>query len=385
MDRLLGTERRGGPQIVERQQRVETLFAGALQQPVAERDAWLQQACGSDPDLIREVGSLLAHHRHEEPESWAAAAAARLIATSGGIKPGTHLGIYEILERIGVGGMGEVYRARDTRLQREVAIKVLPDAFARDPDRLARFTREARVLASLNHPNIAAIYGVEDQALVMELVKGPTLSDRIRQGALPVDEALGIARQIAEALEAAHEKGKVHRDLKPANVKITPEGVVKVLDFGLAMSMEEPSASGEPDNSPTITISPTRAGLILGTAAYMAPEQARGQTVDKRADIWAFGSVLFEMITGKPAFTGDTTSDILAAVIKVEPDLSAIPQHLRPIIAKCLRKDPRTRWRDIGDVRLALEESVPAGAAPVNGRSLLPWAVAGAQIGRAHV
>jgi serine/threonine-protein kinase len=193
--------------------------------------------------------------------------------------------------------MGEVYRARDTKLRREVAIKVLPDAFAQDPDRLARFTREALVLASLNHPNIAAIYGVEERALVMELVEGPTLADRIRQGALPVNEALGIARQIAEALEAAHEKGKVHRDLKPANVKITPNGLVKVLDFGLARTMEEGSAASEPANSPTVTMSPTRAGLILGTAAYMAPEQARGQTVDKRADIWAFGCVLFEMLT----------------------------------------------------------------------------------------
>jgi serine/threonine protein kinase len=260
---------------VERQQRLESLFAGALQQPAAERDAWLRQACGSDPDLLREVGSLVAHHQDKEPHSWAAVAAAGLIAASGSIKPGTRIGVYEILEPIAAGGMGEVYRARDSRLQREVAIKVLPDAFAQDPDRLARFTREARVLASLNHPNIAAIYGVEERALVMELVEGPTLADRIRQGALPVDEALGIARQIAEALEAAHEKGKVHRDLKPSNVKITPEGVVKVLDFGLAKTMEGPSAASEPGNSPTITMSPTRAGLILGTAAYMAPEQAQ--------------------------------------------------------------------------------------------------------------
>jgi serine/threonine-protein kinase len=320
------------PTFVERQQRIETLFAGALQQPAAERDVWLRQACGSDPDLLCEVGSLLAHHRDEEHESWAAAAG--LIGASSGIKPGTRVGVYEILEPMGVGGMGEVYRARDTRLRREVAIKVLPDAFAQDPDRLARFTREALVLASLNHPNIAAIYGVEERALVMELVEGPTLADRIRRGALPVGEALGIARQIAEACEAAHEKGKVHRDLKPANVKITPDGLVKVLDFGLAKTMEERSAASEPANSPTITISPTRAGLILGTAAYMAPEQARGLTVDRRADIWAFGCVLFEMLTGKPAFNGETTSDILAAVIKEEPDLEAMPPHLRQVIAK---------------------------------------------------
>jgi serine/threonine-protein kinase len=362
---------------VERQQRIEALFADALQQPTAERDVWLQQACGSDPDLLREVGSLLAHHRDVEPESWAAAAAAGLVAATAGMKPGTRIGIYEILEPIGVGGMGEVYRARDTRLRREVAIKVLPDAFAQDPDRLARFTREALVLASLNHPNIAAIYGVEERALVMELVEGSTLADRIRRGALPVGEALGIARQITEALEAAHDKGKVHRDLKPANVKITPEGLVKVLDFGLAKTMEERSAASEPANSPTITMSPSRAGLILGTAAYMAPEQARGQTVDKRADIWAFGCVLFEMLTGKPMFQGDTTSDILAAVIKEEPDLEAIPPHLRPVIAKCLRKDPRMRWRDIGDVRLALEDGPPAVAEPGHRPSPLPWAMVG--------
>jgi serine/threonine-protein kinase len=310
-----------------------------------------------------------------EPESWAAAAAAGLVAASAGMKPGTRIGIYEILEPIGVGGMGEVYRARDTRLRREVAIKVLPDAFAQDPDRLARFTREALVLASVNHPNIAAIYGVEERALVMELVEGPTLAERIRQGALPVGEALGIARQIAEALEAAHEKGKVHRDLKPANVKITPDGLVKVLDFGLAKPMEARSTASEPANSPTVTMSPTRAGLILGTAAYMAPEQARGQTVDKQADIWAFGCVLFEMLTGKPVFQGDTTSDILAAVIKEEPDLEAIPPHLRPVIAKCLRKDARMRWRDIGDVRLALEDGPPVAAGPVHRRVLLPWAM----------
>jgi serine/threonine protein kinase len=375
MDRPRGALTGEGPEIVGRQERIEALFAGALQKPMAERDAWLRQACGSDADLIREVGSLLSHHRDEEPESWAAAAAAELIATSGGINPGTHIGTYEILERIGAGGMGEVYRARDSRLQREVAIKVLPDEFSRDPDRLVRFTREARVLASLNHPNIAAIYDVNERALVMELVEGPTLADRIRQGALPVDEALPIARQIAEGLEAAHEKGKVHRDLKPANVKITRDGLAKVLDFGLAKTMEEPSAASERGNSPTMATSPTRAGLILGTAAYMAPEQARGQTVDKRADIWAFGCVLFEMLTGKPVFQGETTSDILAAVIKEEPDLQAIPAHLRPVIAKCLRKDPRMRWRDIGDVRLALEDGQPATVRPAHHLSPLPWAI----------
>jgi serine/threonine protein kinase len=210
---------------------------------------------------------------------------------------GTRLGPYEILAPIGAGGMGEVYRARDTRLKREVAVKVLPDSFASDPERMARFQREAEVLASLNHPNIAQIYGVEERALVMELVEGENL-----KGPLPIETALVYAKQIADALEAAHEQGIIHRDLKPANVKVSPEGVVKVLDFGLAKAAEEPA--GDLQNSPTQTISPTRMGTILGTAAYMSPEQARGKAVDKRTDIWAFGCVLHEMLTGKPAFQG---------------------------------------------------------------------------------
>src|SRR5262249_28356474 len=309
-------------------------------------------------------------HLDAEPESWAAAAAAGLIGASSCIKSGTCIGVYEILEPIGVGGMGEVYRARDTRLRREVAIKVLPDAFAQDPDRLARVTREALVLASLNHPNIASIYGVEERALVMELVDGPTLAERIRQGALPAGEALGIARQIAEALEAAHEKGKVHRDLKPANVKITPDGLGKVMDFGLAKTMEEPSAASEPANSPTVTMSPTRAGLILGTAAYMAPGQARGKTVDKRADIWAFGCVMFEMVSGEKAFGGETMSDVIANVLAKDPNWIALPAStpapVRRLLARCLERDAKQRLHDIADARLDIEESLDQSRRVVN-------------------
>jgi eukaryotic-like serine/threonine-protein kinase len=237
------------------------------------------------------------------------------------LSAGTRLGPYEILTPQGAGGMGEVYRARDIKLQRDVALKVLPDEFARDPDRMARFRREAELLASLNHPHIAQIYAVAENALVMELVEGETL-----KGPLPLDEALRIAAQIADALKAAHEKGIVHRDLKPANIMITPEGEVKVLDFGLAAVMQGPTSTATgPSHSPTLTLRATQAGMILGTAAYMAPEQARGKQVDKRADIWAFGVVLHEMLTGKRLFDGETISDTLAAVLKIEPDLTQVP------------------------------------------------------------
>src|SRR6202451_4569024 len=222
---------------------------------------------------------------------------------------GTRLGPYEILAPIGAGGMGEVYRARDTKLDRDVAIKVIPPALAQDPERLARFEREAKVLASLNHPNIAQIYGVEDRALVMELVPGEAL-----KGPLPLDTALNYARQIAEALEAAHEKGIVHRDLKPANIMVTPGDVVKVLDFGLASVENREQQEVDPNNSPTMSVSPTRAGMIMCTAAYMSPEQSRGKVVDKRTDIWAFGAVLYEIIVGKPLFSGETVSDIFVEV-----------------------------------------------------------------------
>jgi len=249
--------------------------------------------------------------------------------------PGIRLGPYEVLAQIGVGGMGEVYRATDTNLGRQVAIKVLPEAFAHDPDRLARFEREAKTLASLNHPNIAQIYGLQKSggmtALVMELVEGPTLADRITQGPIPVDETLPIAKQIAEALEAAHEQGIIHRDLKPANIKVRPDGTVKVLDFGLAKAMEPTGARpANVSQAPTITTPAmmTGVGMILGTAAYMSPEQARGNPVDKRSDIWAFGAVLYEMLAGARAFPGDGVSEVLASVLARDPDWARLPGML---------------------------------------------------------
>jgi serine/threonine protein kinase len=266
---------------------------------------------------------------------------------------GHKIGPYEIVSPLGAGGMGEVYRATDTNLGRQVALKVLPPAFAKDTERMARFKREAQVLASLNHPNIASIYGIEGSAIVMELVEGKDLA-----GPLPLEEALPIAKQIAEALEAAHEKGIVHRDLKPANVKITPEGVVKLLDFGLAKAVAEEPV--DMSNSPTLSLAMTSAGMILGTAAYMSPEQARGKTVDRRADIWAFGVVLLETLTGKRTYSGDTIADTLAAVIKDSPSMAALPPEtplfLRKLIARCMEKDPRRRLRDIGEARVAIED-----------------------------
>jgi serine/threonine protein kinase/Tol biopolymer transport system component len=300
---------------------------------------------------------------------------------------GTNLGPYQIQSPLGAGGMGEVYKARDTKLDRQVAIKVLPDALARDPERLARFEREAKVLASLNHPNIAHVYGIEEsasdhasgvRALVMELVPGAPI-----KGPLPLETAINYAKQIAEALEAAHEKGIVHRDLKPANILVTPGDVVKVLDFGLASVENREQQEVDPSNSPTVSVSPTRAGMIMGTAAYMSPEQARGKVVDKRTDIWAFGAVLYEIIVGKPLFSGETVSDIFVEVLSKEPDLGALPDHVRYVVERCLRKNPRKRWQAIGDVRIALEEGVPeqsvsAAAAPaVTSKSWLPWAIAG--------
>ena len=315
------------------------------------------------------------------------------------LNSGTKLGPYEVIAPLGSGGMGEVYRARDTKLNREVALKVLPAAMAHDVERMARFQREAQVLASLNHANIASIYGLEDSsgvhALVMELVEGPTLAERIgaarpltpspspqgrgwpagtgegsRRSPLPLDDALPIAKQIAEALEYAHERGIIHRDLKPANVKITPEGTVKVLDFGLAKALEGTvPASGvgaireSPlQDSPTLTAAATQAGVILGTAAYMSPEQARGKTVDRRADIWSFGRVLYEMLGGRQPFEGDTVTDVLAAVVRAEPDWEALPAatppRLRELIRRCLIKDPKQRLRDVGEARIAIEETM---------------------------
>src|SRR6266849_6546849 len=277
------------------------------------------------------------------------------------LSTGTRLGVYEILAPIGAGGMGEVYRARDNKLGRDVAIKVLPESFAHDAERMARFEREAQVLASLNHPHIATIHGLEEGngigALVMELVDGPTLAERIGGRAMPLDEALPIAKHIAEGLEYAHEKGVIHRDLKPANVKLTADGNVKILDFGLAKALDSPTQQGNPSISPTLTLEGTRAGLILGTAAYMAPEQARGAVVDKRADIWAFGVVLYEMLTGKQPFAGPTVSDTLAAVLKSEPDLTQVPPQARRLLRQWLEKDPKGRLRDIGDFRILCQEA----------------------------
>jgi serine/threonine-protein kinase len=284
------------------------------------------------------------------------------------LSAGTRLGAYEILSPLGAGGMGEVYRARDAKLLRDVAVKVLPDFFAGDPDRLARFHREAQVLASLNHPNIAQIHGLEEagalRGLVMELVEGPTLAERIEQGPIPAEEALAIGKQIAEALEAAHERGIVHRDLKPANVKVRADGTVKVLDFGLAKALDADAGASNPSAamSPTLSIHATQAGIILGTAAYMSPEQAAGKAVDRRSDLWAFGVVLLEMLTGRPAFTGETVSHVLAAVLKTDPDWSALPGDtpaaIRRLLRRCLEKDRRRRLDSAAAARLEIDEAL---------------------------
>jgi Tol biopolymer transport system component len=311
------------------------------------------------------------------------------------LEPGIRLGAYTATAPLGAGGMGEVYRATDAKLGREVAIKLLPPEFASDAERLARFEREAKLLASLNHPNVAHVYGFESATpddgatthfLVMELVEGEDLAERLKRGAIPVDEALEIARQIAEALEEAHERGIVHRDLKPANVKVTPGGRVKVLDFGLAKAYAGEAAPGSgPDlsQSPTLAHSGTQAGVILGTAAYMSPEQARGKPVDKRADIWAFGVLLYEMLTGRQLFAGETVSDVLAAVLRQELDWAPVPPGLAPahrrLLERCLERDPRRRLRDVGEARIALLESgilEAQTAAPVGPRmgTMRRWA-----------
>src|SRR5580704_17106917 len=284
----------------ERWRQITELFHAAREHDPAQRDTFLADACREDPALQREVAAMLAGHEHAGPfgEVPPFTPASRL-------EPGFSLGPYRIERLIGAGGMGEVYRARDTTLGRDVAIKILPPLFTSDPERLARFEREARMLAALNHPHIGAIYGVEDadgvRGLVLELVEGPTLADRLTAGPLPVTEALTIARQIADALDAAHERGIIHRDLKPANVKVTPNGRVKVLDFGLAKAFAGDRTGDDPTNSPTFSRTATAQGVILGTAAYMSPEQARGHAVDKRTDMWAFGCVLYELLTGRQA------------------------------------------------------------------------------------
>jgi eukaryotic-like serine/threonine-protein kinase len=290
---------------------------------------------------------------------------------------GKTLGHYRVIQELGRGGMGEVYLADDINLSRKVALKFLPDAFTGDPERMARFEREAKLLASLNHPNIAAIYGLEQaegkRFIVMELVEGESLAQRISKGPLPIEEALGICRQIAEGLEAAHEKGVIHRDLKPANVMITEGDKVKILDFGLAKALSGESQSVSASQSPTITEAMTQPGVILGTAAYMSPEQAKGKAVDKRADIWAFGCILYECLTGKRPFEGETVTETLAAVLKNEPDWEQIPLKARSLLRRCLEKDPKKRTRDIVE---AMEwiEIVPE-LAPVK-RLWLGWSVA---------
>jgi eukaryotic-like serine/threonine-protein kinase len=356
----------------ERWQQVNSLFHAARACPGDKaRQDFLARACVSDESLRREVESLLAQPEATQelivPGLPLERAAEIMNRTDAPTLIGRRLGVYEVTARLGAGGMGEVYRARDTRLERDVAIKILPSEFTSDRDRLARFEREARTLAALNHPNIAAIYGVEEadgrQALILELVDGQTLAEMLDRGALPLKEALGIATQIAEALEAAHDKGIIHRDLKPGNVALTLGGVVKVLDFGLAKA-----TIGKGSGAPAMTAGGTRDGVVLGTPAYMSPEQARGQAVDKRTDIWAFGCVLLEMLTGHVAFRGNTVADTIAAVLEREPDWSALPAAtpgtIRRLLERCLAKDPKRRLRDIGDARIELDDALTGRSAP---------------------
>ena len=355
--------------MTDRWPRIEQLYHAAASREPAERAAFLDEACAGDETLRREVESLLAHEDAARfMEGSALEAAAKLVTDDPGTTlMGRQVGAHQIVSWLGAGGMGEVYRARDTKLNRDVALKVLPDAFAYDPERLARFQREARILASLNHPNIAQIYGLEEsgdvRALVLELVDGPTLQDRIAQGPIPIEDALPIARQIAEALEAAHEQGIIHRDLKPANVKVKDDGTVKVLDFGLAKALGPELSDTDAANSPemTMTAAATKMGVIMGTAAYMSPDQARGGVADRRADNWSFGVLLYEMLTGQQLFTGATVSDTLASVLKTEPNWNVLPADipalLRRLLCRCLEKDRKRRLQHIGDARADIEDA----------------------------
>jgi serine/threonine protein kinase/Tol biopolymer transport system component len=359
----------------ERWQQVKAMLAEVLQRAPADRTSYLDQV-SSDPSLRREVEFLLAQEKGAEGflEAPALEVAARIFGNGPDQSLiGAQIGPYQVLSLLGEGGMGEVYQAHDTKLGRDVAIKVLPAAFLHDAERLTRFHREARMLASLNHPNIATIHGMEHsdgaQYLVMELVPGQTLADRVSDGGLKIEEALQFAVQIAEALEAAHEKGVIHRDLKPANVKVTPEGRVKVLDFGLAKAF---AGDGGLDlsNVAKLTAMGTEEGRILGTPAYMSPEQARGKPIDKRTDIWAFGCVFYELLTGRQAFRGETLSDTIAGVLEREADWQMLPAptptKIRDLLRRCLQKDPRRRVQDIGDARIEIEETLasPATAEP---------------------
>jgi eukaryotic-like serine/threonine-protein kinase len=386
-----GAEKGSGQVKPERWREVKEVLFATLEKAPADRAAYLDQAC-TDPSLRREVESLILSH--EQGDSSLMERSPAGLPSDEALKTGSRIGGYEILTRIGAGGMGVVYSARDTQLGRTVAVKVLPRNFSSDSERLSRFQREARVLASLNHPNVATIYGLEQststRALVMELVEGQTLADRIRQGPIAVEEALRIAKQICEALEYAHEHGVVHRDLKPANVKVTSGDAVKVLDFGLAKAIQGDGSETHLANSPTISEMATEAGVLLGTAAYMSPEQAKSKAVDRRADIWAFGCVLYEMLTGKMAFRGDSVTDTLASVIRTEPDWTplppATPQQVRVLLRRCLQKEARQRLQAIGDARIALDEvlsGVPdtalAGTPAIRSRwrRALPWALGG--------
>jgi dipeptidyl aminopeptidase/acylaminoacyl peptidase len=353
-----------------------------------ERGRFLDSACAGNDELRQSVDALLAEiERPVIIDRPVAEAAADLLCDNQPVVLGTRIGPYRIESRIGAGGMGEVYLATDSRLGRQVAIKVLPPILAGDPDRVARFERESKVLAALNHPHIAAIYGIETDAagtaLVLELVDGPTLHEILARGALPLDEALALARQLADALDAAHQLGIVHRDLKPGNIKVREDGTLKVLDFGLAKlalpdGAAPPPSLADPSLSPTFASPPmTTEGMILGTAAYMAPEQARGKAVDKRADIFAFGAVLFEMLTARRAFPGEDAAETLAAVLKLEPDWTAVPASMRPLLRRCLEKDPRKRLRDIGDALADLEPSQQDVDAP-GASSRVPWVIAAA-------
>jgi serine/threonine protein kinase/Tol biopolymer transport system component len=380
----------------ERWQRVSRIYHDALARAAGERASFVREACRNDETLRREVESLLAQPASAEDllNEPALAMAPELIDdTAERPFAGQRFGVYQVLDVLGVGGMGEVYRARDTKLGRDVAVKVLPRLFSRNPERLARFEREARLLASLNHPHIAAIYGFEEMAgthaLVLELVEGPTLAERLRRGPVSTAEALQVARQIAGALEAAHERGVVHRDLKPQNIKVKRDGTVKVLDFGLAKAAVAAAADHEGSPMATVPVDRTPEGTILGTTSYMSPEQSRGHDVDKRTDIWAFGCVLYEMLTGRPAFAGETISDTLAALLTQEPDWQTLPpdtpRGIQSLLRRCLNKTPVDRLHDIADARIEIQEAIAQPAVmPATGRPprparwtrVIPWVVA---------